>query len=57
MLGIASASMGQTLKKNAIYLSRLGCGSFSHLVFTVLVTCLIADSERATLICEITDFC
>lgn len=24
MLGIASASMGQTLKKNAIYLSRLG---------------------------------
>lgn len=57
MLGIASASMGQTLKKNAIYLSKLGCGSFSHLVFTVLVTCLIADSERATLICEITDFC
>lgn len=32
-MGVASA----TLKKNAIYLSRLDCGSFSRLLFTVLV--------------------
>lgn len=36
-LGLTSASMGQPVKKKAVYFSRLGCCSFSHLLFTVLL--------------------
>lgn len=54
-VGVASANMGQTLKENEMYLSRQSCGSFCHLVFTVLVMCLMTYSMR--ILYEITGVC
>lgn len=47
-VGVASANVEHILNKNAIYLSKLGCCSFSHLVFSFLGVCLIADTMRNT---------